>query len=323
MKLLYQFILFLFIYSELSAQFFDISQYRGELNIKLEVIDEKRLEKGIEILNEASLVEAEALSMLKNMPDTELIEASSSNYNKMIRKLLEASNSYHDGHVYIYNVFNENCEEFREEMRKMNRYAAGTQKAKYYEYKGESNMNRAALLREVLQEADKPEWMQYKMHESLELEKLAIRNKGRALQIYQDFPVEYNYGWDNDVSPEELAKFYKNDIIKLPPDEVFKKIPEEEQTEPEGGKVEFRVQIAAHTVILEEDYIKTFYTGEDSVKQIKEGKWYKYQIGGSDNFEDANNLRIKCRVPRAFVVAYQNEKKLTIKEALAILQNNQ
>ena len=89
------------------------------------------------------------------------------------------------------------------------------------------------------------------------------------------------------------------------------------------GEVVFRVQIAAHTVILEDEYIKTFYTGEDSVMQFREGNWYKYQIGSFNNFEDANNLRIKCRVPRAFVVAYQEERKLTIKEALDLLQSVQ
>jgi hypothetical protein len=205
----------------------------------------------------------------------------------------------------------------------MNHYAAGMNKAKYYERKGESTIKRASFLREVVLEADKPEWMQYKMHESLELEKLAIRDKGRALQIYQDFPVEYNYGWDNDVSTEEVAKYFSDDIVKLPPEEVFKRKPEEEQKVPEGGEIIFRVQIAAHTVILEDDYIKTFYTGEDSVIQVREGKWYKYQIGSFDSFEEANNLRIKCRVPRAFVVAYQEEKKLTIKEALDLQQSVQ
>lgn len=323
MKIFLLLIYLVFIFPVVSAQQFSISQYRGELNIKLELIDEKRLEKGIETLNEASLLEQEALSILKMMPDTELIEASSSTYKKMIKTLLDASNLYHNGHLYIYTVFNENCEKFQDEMRKMNHYAAGMNKAKYYERKGESTMKRATLFREVLLEADKPEWMQYKMHESLELEKLAIRDKGRALQIYQDFPVEYQYGWDNDVTSEELAKFFNDDIIKLPPEEVFKRIPEEEQKEPAGGKIVFRVQIAAHTVILEDDYIKTFYTGEDSVIQIREGKWYKYQIGSFNNFEDANNLRIKCRVPRAFVVAYQEDRKLTIKEALALLQSTQ
>jgi hypothetical protein len=297
-----------------------LKTYRGELNIKLEVLDEKRLEKGIETLNSAVVIEREALSLLKAMDDEEKIEGSSSNYKKMLRDFMQASSLYQEGHGLIYLVYDENCTKFLEEMKKMNHYASGMNKAKYYEQKGERTLVRANAIREILQEADKPEWIQYKMHEAFELEKLAIRDKGRALQIYQDFPVEYNYGWDDDVTPQELARYFNNPVINLPPEEVFKRVPPEEKREPEGGPIVFRVQIAAHTVPIEEEYIRTFYTGPDSIIEVWENSWYKYQIGSFDNYHDADKLRIACRVPRAFVVAYQDNKKLTIKEALAKLQ---
>ena len=302
------------------AQEFTVKQYRGELNIKLEVLDEKRIERGVEILNMAVLEEREALDLLKAMDDKEKIEAESANYKKMLKKFLSASAEYQEGHSLIYTVFYENCDKFRTEMKKMNHYASGLHKAIYYERKGESSIRRANSIREILLEADKPEWIQYKMHEALELEKLAIRDKGRALQIYQDFPVEYNYGWENDVTHEELARFFNDPVVNLPPEEVFKKVPPDQKKEPEGGPIVFRVQIAAHTVQLKDDYIRTFYTGQDSVIEISEGAWFKYQIGSFDNFQDAEKLRRSCRVPRAFIVAYQDDKKLTIKQALDLLQ---
>jgi tetratricopeptide (TPR) repeat protein len=306
-----------------AAQEITIAQYRGELNIKLEVIDEKRLDKGIEILNQAVIVEKEALDLLRGMNDQEKIEGVSGNYKKMLKDFLTASQLYQQGHALIYEVYDENCTKFLGEMKKMNHYASGMNKAKYYEYKGERTLSRANNIREIILEADKPEWIQYKMHEAFELEKLAIRDKGRAIQIYQDFPVEYNYGWDNDVTPEELAKFFNNPVVNLPPEEVFKRVPPDKKKEPEGGKIEFRVQIAAHTVQIERDYIRTFYTGNDSIKEIREGSWFKYQIGSFDNYAAADSLRIACRVPRAFVVAYQEDKKLTIKEALKKIQATQ
>ncbi len=320
MKLLPFSILLFFLASRSYTQNFVVETYRGELNIKLELIDDKRIEKGVEILNDASLMEFEALSQLQSMPDTEVIEGISSAYRRMLDKMLEASARYREGHEMIYAVFNSNCDKFEIEMKKMNHYASGLNKAKYYENKGESSIRRAENMREILLEADKPEWIQYKMHEALELEKLAIRDKGRALQIYQDFPVEYNYGWDNDVSDEELERFFKNPIVKLPPEQVFKKVPKEERKVPEGGFVAYRVQIAAHTAPIDNDYIRTFYTGQDSVREVREGNWFKYQIGEFESFEEANQLRKQCRVPRAFVVAYQGDKKLTIKQALAIQQ---
>jgi hypothetical protein len=321
---IYAVILFLVIISfALQAQDYTVKQYRGELNIKLEVIDEKRMDKGIELLNEGAAEEREALDLLKAMDDKERMEGESANYKKMLKCFMSASDLYQQGHAMIYAVYNENCNKFLGEMKKMNHYASGMNKAKYYEYKGERTMLRASGIRQIILEADKPEWIQYKMHEAFELEKLAIRDKGRALQIYQDFPVEYNYGWDHDVTPEELAKFFNNPVVNLPPEEVFKKVPPEQKKEPEGGKIEFRVQIAAHTVQLENDYIKTFYTGNDSIREVHEGAWFKYQIGCFDTYSEADSLRIACRVPRAFVVAYQDDKKLTIKEALRKLQSVQ
>jgi len=322
MKLFTSILIFTLYSSFIFSQDISVTDYRGELNIKIELIDEKKIEKGVETLNEAGKIEREALSILKKIDDTEIAEGTSSDYKKMLKKFIEASLLYGEGHTLIYNVFNENCAKFQLEMKKMNHYAAGLSKAKYYELKGERNLRRATSIREFLLEADKPEWIQYKMHEAFQLEKLAVRNKGRALQIYQDFPVEYNYGWENDVTPEELAKFFKNPLIKLPPEDIFKRKPVEEREIPEGGEVIFRVQIAAHTVTLTDQYIRTFYTGQDSVIEVHEGKWFKYQIGSFDNYKSADSLRISCRVPRAFVVAYQEGRKLTIKKALAIIQEN-
>ncbi len=318
-----QIIIFLFITIRIFSQDISVTDYRGELNIKIEIIDEKRIEKGVETLLEASSIEQEALEILKGIDDKEIAEGVSANYKKMLKKFIEASELFGEGHTLIYTVFNENCDKFQVEMKKLNHYASGLNKAKYYETKGERNFKRANYLRGILLDADKPEWIQYKMHEAFQLEKLSIRNKGRALQIYQDFPVEYQYGWKNDVTPEKLAKFFNNPVIKLPPEDIFKRKPKGERQTPEGGEIVFRVQIAAHTVMLENDYIKTFYTGQDSILEVHEGQWYKYQIGSFDSFKSADKLRIKCRVPRSFVVAYQEDKKLTIKEALAKLQNTQ
>lgn len=301
-------------------QEFDPALYRKDLSIKLSVIDEKRLEKACEVLNEAQNTENEALMTLQNMSDSEKVAGISPEYLKSIKKLLLASEEYKEGHTLIYTVFTENCGKFVDVMRKIQHYASGVNKAKYYEQKGEKTMNKALRIREIVQEADKPEWIQYKMHEAIELEKLAIRDWGRALNIFQDFPVEYDYHWDDDVSTEILEEFYKNPIVNVPPDEVFKKKTKPVEL-PKEEKVVFRVQIAAHTVQISDDFIKTFYTGTEKPVEIFEKSWYKYQIGNFDNYASADSLMKNCRVPRSFVVAYQNGVKLSIKEALKITKN--
>jgi hypothetical protein len=294
--------------------------YRKDLNIKISTIDEKRLEKACEVLNDAQLTENEALMTLQNMSDSEKVAAVSPDYLKSIKKLLLASEKYKEGHSLIYTVYVENCGKFADVMRKIQHYASGINKAKYYAQKGQKTMDKALRIREIVQEADKPEWIQYKMHEAVELEKLAIRDRGRALNIFQDFPVEYDYQWDDDVSTEILEEFFKNPIVNVPPDEVFKKKPKPVEL-PKEEKVVFRVQIAAHTVQISDEYVKTFYTGNEKPLEVSEKNWYKYQIGNYDNFASADSLQKVCRVPRAFVVAYQNGVKLSIKDALRIAKN--
>jgi hypothetical protein len=322
MKVKINLLLFLLVTSGLYSQEFAVNNYRKDLNIKIDVNDVKRLEKGVETLNSALEIENEALSILNAMSDTEKIAGISPDFNKVIKKLFLASEKYKEGHLLIYTVFTENCGKFVDVNRKIQHYASGINKAKYYEQKGEKTYNKSLNIREIILIADKPEWIQYKMHEALELEKLAIRDKGRALNIYQDFPVEYDYGWNDDVTKEQLDEIFKNPIVNLPSEEIFKKKPLPVEV-PKEEEVIFRVQIAAHTVQISNGYIRTFYTGNDSVMEVNENNWYKYQIGSFDNYASADSLQKVCRVPRAFVVAYQNGVKLTIKDALRKRQNNQ
>ena len=116
-----------------------------------------------------------------------------------------------------------------------------------------------------------------------------------------------------------LSQGYKS--LKLN-EEVFKKKPVPVEI-PKEELVVFRVQIAAHTVQISDDYIRTFYTGNEKPVEIFENTWYKYQIGNFDNFAQADSLQRVCRVPRAFVVAYQNGAKLSIKDALKRKQAGQ
>jgi hypothetical protein len=311
---------------KLNSQVFDPSDYRKELSIKISVIDEKRIEKGVKILNEAYAKEAEALAHLETLKEDEKHDATSSEYKKAVKELIEASEVYREGHILIYTVFQENCLKFGEEMKKMNHTASGVNKAKFYERKGTKAFNRALSKRDLIQMIEKPQQIQYKMAESLELERLSIRDRGRAVQIYQDFPVEYNYNWEDDVTDEEVRAAFKDPSVSLPPDDLFVQLPAEEilKDTTKEPPIVFRVQIAAHTIPIDEEYIRSnIYLGSMAILEVHEGAWYKYTIGSFDNFRDASNLLKNCAVKRAFVVSYQEGRRITIKEAMAKIKANQ
>jgi hypothetical protein len=310
------------------SQQFQASDFRKHLSIEFSIIDEKRIDKGVKILNDAYEIEREAINFVEMLGEDEKLKASSPEYKKAVKKLIQASETYREGFMLIYTVFQENSIKFQETQRKMNHYAAGVNKARLYERKGSKAYERALSIRDLLLMMEKPDLIQYKMAEALELEKLSIRDRGRALQIYQDFPVEYNYGWEDDVTPEQVEAAFQDAAISRPPEDLFV----QKKTNPAAAKdikhqeepIYFYVQIAAHTIPMSKEYIKkNIYAGTIDIDERYEDSWYKYTIGKFDNFNDAKALLISSRVRKAFVVAYQSGNRLTIKEALEKIKRNQ
>ncbi len=311
----------------LYAQQFQSADFRKDLSVKLDVIDEKRIDKGVEIINQAYIIERDAINSFESMKETDKPDATSPEYKKVVKTLLEASEKYREGMMVIYTVFQENCVKRGELMNKQYSYASGLNKAKFYDRKASKAYDRALSIRDLILMFEKPELVQYKMAEALELEKLSIRDRGRALQIYQDFPVEYNYGWDDDVTPSQVEAAFKDPAISKPPDDLFVQKPISE-IQPAAKKKEapivFKVQIAAHTSKIEENYIReNIYSGNLPIIEAFEDNWYKYSIGEFDNFNQANTLLKQIQVNKAFVVAYQEGKRLPIKDALAKIRANQ
>jgi hypothetical protein len=317
--------------SPVFSQPFQPSDYRRDLSIKFEIIDEKRIEKGVKLLNDAYEIERQAIEKIEELKEDEKLDATSMDYKRAIKKLIEASEGYREGHMIIYTVFQENCMKFEELMHRAEHTAMGLNKAKLYERMGSKAYDRALSTRDLLEMLEKHDLIQYKMAEALELERLAIRDRGRAVQIYQDFPVEYDYGWDNDVTNEEVEAAFKDPAISRPPEDLFVQKATSDTLSAKSTKqkfkeppINFKVQIAAHTVKIDESYLRQYvYAGKLPIVEIYEDNWYKYSIGEFDNFNEANALLSQCKITKAFVVAYQEGKRLSIKDALAKIKERQ
>lgn len=84
-----------------------------------------------------------------------------------------------------------------------------------------------------------------------------------------------------------------------------------------GGKITYRVQIAANPTLLTQGTLRKLYNGNKQVEVINESGWNKYSIGDFDSFEEADNFRNHCGVQGAFVVVYKGDKKVPFEKALA------
>ncbi|NVO11220.1 MAG: SPOR domain-containing protein [Bacteroidales bacterium] len=87
----------------------------------------------------------------------------------------------------------------------------------------------------------------------------------------------------------------------------------------------YRVQVAASKEPLSIELISKIYSGANPVNVSKEDGWYRYSIGDFFYYDEAKLARDSSNVKNAFVMPYQNGKRIQWpgKEALELMKLNQ
>lgn len=327
-----------------------ISDYQEGLALEIDGWDMRKMEKAVEDVIEGLQEAEEVHRMYEELSEEEKNRWRSSGHKKVLRNMGKASEDVREGHNTIYEIYRSYCEEFWETIREEGQYAAGMNKARYYERMAKKHMTSARRNRDYVLSSDNYDRAVNKFEKAMEQEKLAIRDRGRALQIYQDFPVEYDYGWEDDVDAETVARLFSDKYVVEPEteeqgrtdtvvikqvDTVFIAQQEQEDTNPIPDSIAeqenlkwmpdviFKVQIAAHTEPISDKEIRQIYDGTERVNVVYEDNWYKYQIGSYDDYTEARRVLNQTNVEKAFVVPYLDGKKLTIEEALKKDTDNQ
>jgi len=90
--------------------------------------------------------------------------------------------------------------------------------------------------------------------------------------------------------------------------------------EPQKG-IFYKIQIAAtrKSPVRNDQYFESRYHLSQHVDITEHEGWRKYMLGNFDNFMSANNfsLRIREKIPDAFVVAYRDAERIPLREAVA------
>lgn len=311
-----------------NSQTYDLKFFLSEFNLKFESSDQKKFDKALELLNSGDALIKKAEKEFASLTEEEKEITFEHSYQSMVTDIIDGSKDITEGHMLLIEVFKERIEAFWEKMRKENHYAIGMEKGKYYEKQFKKHLEMAENKLDQMDVSDRYEWVYTKYKEVLDFELLAVCDLCRALQIYQDYPVEYNYGWENDITLEEVIALKKGHIINEPPDDLFDPKPDTikkdtvKKVDMPIAPIIFRVQIAAHTEPLTQAYLNTIYTGHLPVREIQEDNWYKYQIGEFSSFEEASDLLEECQVKKAFIVAYQSGNKLRIRDAIELIGTN-
>jgi hypothetical protein len=216
----------------------------------------------------------------------------------------------------IYQVY---AEDFWSKNRRV--LAPEVERAKEFERRAAGHFQQAEFLRE-----EAPKQKEFELSVNLfamaaELELLGLLNLARAIRVYQDFPVIYAYEWEDDVeipreSPERVARViaFQQDTESGSETGMLKTV---EQT----PDISFIVQIAAHTISMDESYLRTIYRGKQVIQMVFEEPWYKYYLGPYKSVEEAQRVLEVVNVKNAFIAAYEDDRRINVRDAVARLSN--
>ena len=330
----------------LNAQTFQLP-FTGELDLKLEKSEEEKLLKAVAGIEEAKVVLSQtkgAYDILDPEEKKEGGKSISKTLKELYKQLKNAADNFDDSYTEIYDIYKDKCNKFWETQRDLNHYATGLEKAKYYERVATRALGRAQTDRGQAEIAKKFEDAYLDNVNANNYLLIAIRSQGRALQIYQDYPVEYDYGWENDIDIDKILAERSGPIVEeaqvdttmyaladtLNPapdtrivyvhDTIF--IILKDSLNFQDTTITFRVQIAAHTIPLSKSYLRTIYQGNREIFELKEEEWYKYSIGIFKDYYEARRIMEESGVERAFIVPYVAGRKISIREALERLGIN-
>jgi len=194
------------------------------------------------------------------------------------------------------------------------RYKDNIDRGMHYYHRSSVYLKKAKDNRRKLKKLTAYENYYYSLLETFEFERMGIINLARALRIFQDWPVEYNYEWDDYVRPLDplLVEDRRRDSIQAEKD-----IKDAKQKGSKDSTIIFKAQIAAHTIKMDEKYLREkIYKGNREIYLSVAEDWYRYDIGTFYSYEEARKIVQESDVEKAFVAAYQNGKRIAISEAV-------
>jgi hypothetical protein len=88
-----------------------------------------------------------------------------------------------------------------------------------------------------------------------------------------------------------------------------------------NNQIMFVLQISASKTQLSDEKINSIFSGNDHVIEIYEDGWYKYHIVCGNTYDAARRFKNLWGIRNSFIVAYKNNKKIDIREAIEKTSN--
>jgi hypothetical protein len=158
-----------------------------------------------------------------------------------------------------------------------------------------------------------------KMKEMAENEAWVSAQNSNTINAYQAYLSKFPYGAHAGEAKTRISQLQEDEQIAAE-EEERKRLAESEKTKTSG--VWFEVQVMAVTKQAKPEVITKIYKGSESVREFQDDGWFKYSVGKFQSYKEAKDFKSSTGVKGAFVVAFQDEQPITIREAKKLVKNN-
>jgi len=157
-----------------------------------------------------------------------------------------------------------------------------------------------------------------KMKEMAEKDAWTTAERSNTVSSYQAYLSSFPYG--------EHAADAKTKIRTLEEEErIAREEEERKNNDANNNKKEngvwYEVQVMAVTKQASPEFVAKIYKGSETVREIQQDGWFKYSVGKFSDYKEARNFRSQTGVKGAFVVAFQDEQPISIKDAKKLMKS--
>lgn len=238
-----------------------------------------------------------------------------------LKQLKDASDHYFKAYQKVYETYRAHIDEFWEENNENYDHMKAMLEAIEFEKKAQKRHNKPERYRNQLKQSANFKEAVSLHNKAYEHEVHVLTYTGRALQVYQEFPVQYPHNWQEiEVDfvhvgqQEESSKdMMAEKVVENPaPEKNDTTLPSLETDDYDYKDIVYRIQIAAHMNPIGTDKLNSIYSGERKVEELHEDGWWKYLIGKYKSFDEALDAMQELNVEKAFVAAYVEGKRVSI-----------
>lgn len=160
-----------------------------------------------------------------------------------------------------------------------------------------------------------------KMKEMAEKDAWSTAQSRNTANSFRAYLTQYPYGDHASAAKIKIGELEENQ--KLADEDAERKRREEEalKNKKETG-IWFEVQVMAVTKQAPEKTVTKVYKGSDNVREFQNDGWFKYSVGKFKTYKEARAYRSQTGVRGAFVVAFQDEQPIKVRDAKKILKAN-